>query len=120
MPIDLSEVALDSDLGQCFEIIRTTGQFGLGGWQPQPPKTIRAFGIITIPSPEALHQVPEADRVIGMLQIILAQPIYETLAKNSATSDEIRWNASRYRVQAVEPWEMNGYWSAILTRMRGD
>lgn len=120
MPIDLSEVVNDSDLGQCFQILRTTGQPGLGGFQTSAPTAIQAFGIIEIADPEALRQVPEGDRVVGSLRVITATPIYETLAQNSAISDEIRWNGSRYRVQSVEPWKMNGFRSAILVRMKGD
>lgn len=120
MAIDLSEVANDPDLGTCFQIVRTTGQFGLGGFQLTTPEKIQAFGIIEIADPEALRQVPEADRVTGALRLICAQPLNVTLEQTSGISDRIFWRGSYYRVQSVEPWKMNGFYSAILVRTKGD
>src|SRR5208282_5337590 len=104
MPIDLSEVACDTDLGDCFCITRTTGYFGPGGWIENPPCQIQAFGIIQIADDQALIQVPQGDRVTGSLEIITETPIYETLKSKSATSDKVYWNGDCYRVQKVGPW----------------
>ena len=120
MPVDLSEVCLDTDLGECFEILRTTGQFAAGGWQETMSVAVQAFGIITIAESEALDQIPEGDRVTGALQVITADPIYETLARNSGVSDKIRYFGNLYRVQAVAPWRKSGFFSAVLTRMTGE
>ena len=66
MPLDLSDVALDSDLGESvgndnagLAIIRTTGAYGVGGWiANDPPQTIPAFGTLTIANDRALQKLP--------------------------------------------------------------
>ncbi len=119
MAVDLSEVALDADLGTAVTIIRQTGSFAAGGWQVLSTQRIQAFGVIGIASPEALEMIPEGDRVAGSIEFVVNQPIYETLASNSGVSDKIEWNGNMYRVQAVAPWVLNGFYDAILVRMTG-
>jgi hypothetical protein len=120
MPIDLSEVALDIDLAVPFCIIRNSGQRGPGGWIPGPTCQIQAFGIESLPSPHALEQIAEGDRVTGALQIITTTPMYQTLADRSATSDTVMYFGEMYKVVSVEPWRLNNYFSVILTRMAGE
>lgn len=120
MALDLSEVAGDPDLGDEFFILRSTGQFGQGGWQILNVARIFAFGVIAIAEPDALQMVPEGDRVTGALQVICPQQLYPTQESRSGTSDQIEWNGSKYRVQAPSPWKKNGFCSAILLRMKGD
>jgi hypothetical protein len=120
MALDLSDVVNDSDMGDCFCILRSTGQYAAGGWTAQPPISIQAFGVIAIAEPDDLLQIPEADRVQGSLQVMTATPIYQTLASKSGTSDQIEWRGGTYRVQSVAPWKVNGFYSAIAVRMKGD
>lgn len=120
MSLDLSEVALDPDLGQCFQILRQNpGAQASGGFVEGQVDTIQAFGIVTIADADALKQVPEGDRVEGSLQIITNMPIYETLESRSATSDMVVWLGENYRVQSVALWKMWGYRSAIVVRTKG-
>lgn len=119
MAVDLTEVAMDIDLGGEVTIIRQTGAFAAGGWQVLSTQEIPAFGVIGIASPETLSMIPEGDRVSGAIEFVTAQPIYETLASTSGISDKIIWNGNTYRVQSVAPWPMNGFYDAILVRMTG-
>jgi hypothetical protein len=63
--------------------------------------------------------IPEGDRVEGSMEFITFKPIFQTLAKNGATSDKIYWNGSYYR-ESVGARIMNGFYNAILTRMLGE
>jgi hypothetical protein len=129
MLIDLSEAVYDCEIGSCFVIFRQTGSFGSGGWVANAPKTINAFGIVTVATPKELEMVPEGDRVKGSLHIIYGQRLYTTWEANGpsvagqiggGTSDQIQWDGQLYRVQAVEPWgPMLGFWHAVAVRMRG-
>lgn len=119
MPVDLSEVGLDPDLGSQFCIIRNGGTFGPGGWLASKPCQIPAFGVIQPATPRALLQVPAGDRVEGSIQIICDQAIYQTLEDRSATSDTVMYQGNEWRVQNVAPWISSGYWSAILVRKTG-
>jgi hypothetical protein len=120
MPLDLSEIVNDADLSEDATVIRSTGAFGLGGWN-DTHVSIAAHGIIAPADDQALSQVPEGDRVAGSLQFISAQRIYPTHAGQQAgISDKIQWQGEMYKVQSVAPWVENGFWSAILVRLLGD
>lgn len=119
MAVDLTEVAMDVDLGAEVTIIRQTGTYAMGGWQVLSTQQIPAFGVLGIASPETLEMIPEGDRVTGSIEFVTAQPIYETLTSTSGISDKILWNGNTYRVQSVAPWPMNGFYDAILVRMAG-
>ena len=119
MPLSFAELANDSDIGEEFTVLRTQGQFGLGGWIPNPPQVLKFWAIIPIAEDEKLRQTPEGDRVNGSIQVICADRIYETLAQDSLISDEILWHGNKYRVQSVGPWYDNDFFSAICVRMRG-
>ncbi len=120
----LSDMAFDPDLSEDLTIFRSSGKFAAGGWQ----NTITEIPVsvtITVADAEALAMIPEGDRVAGSLQLVCAEPIYETLAEqgdsgNAGLSDEIRWNDSKYRVQNVQIWSHYGVWVAILVRMKGE
>ena len=120
MPFDLSDVVFDSEMGEDFQIIRTTGSFGAGGWIPDTPCDIPAFGIIAVAGDEDLRQVPEGDRAEGSLVIFSQTRLFETLASKSATSDKVMWHGSLYRVQGRGPWSEWGFQNALLLRETGE
>ena len=119
MALDLAEIALDADLGINVVIIRTTGVRGIGGWLPNHPTNIPAWGIKAVAETKALNMIPEGDRVRGAFQFITTTPIFVTQQATSAISDQIQWGGNMYSVQSVEPWEVSGYFSAILLRETG-
>jgi hypothetical protein len=121
MPLDLSEVPNDPDLrvNEFVNIIRTSGMNGPGGWITNPPQTIPAVGIIAVAESRTLQQVPEGDRVTGAIQFITTTPIFGTNVAGKQTSDMILWNGSYYKVIPVEPYGHDGFYSAVLVRMKG-
>lgn len=120
MSLDLSEIANDPDLGCDFTILRTTGEFALGGFDLATPAQIPAFGTIEIADDTALDQIPEADRITGSLICITTTPIYTTEMSTRQISDQINWQGDLYKVQHVGPWKMNGFYAAVLVRITGN
>lgn len=120
MPLDLSEVVNDPDLGTDVKVLRSRGQFVLGGWEE---KTIPlpAYGVLVPADDKALKQVPEGDRVVGSIQFLTATQLYQTHGGQQAgLSDKVEWRGEVYRVQVCNPWIENGFYSAILVRIAGN
>ena|SRR6185312_15402673 len=105
-----------------FIVHRSTGYFGLGGWQ-NTVSDIEMTGTIQPASAKDLQQVPQGDRVTGIIAIWSQQQIYTTHDTNSVetpgVSDIIEWQGDKYRVQSSVPWVDAGYWKVIAVRMSG-
>lgn len=102
-----------------FTVYRQSGEWVAGRWVPADEAIIPMSGTITAANPNDLVQVPEGDRIVGMMCFYSQQPIYTTRAEDDAggTSDEIVWNGERYRISTVVPWGDFGYYKAIGVRM---
>lgn len=119
MPLDLSEIANDPDLGEPqITIIRTLITFVPGGTAKSTTK-IDTCGIITVADSTALQQIPEGDRVTGSLQVITPIRLVQTNEREQTLADKIVWRGNTYQVQAVDPWGDDGFWSAIFVRLTG-
>jgi hypothetical protein len=71
-------------------------------------------GIIIPASSREIQQVPEGDRVTGMMCFYSEQPIYVTRDQpDMGTSDEISWGGDRYRVLNVNQFSDFGYYKAF-------
>lgn len=116
--ITVDEIVNDPDLGaQPFTVQRyTNGTFTVDGFQ-ETPATIPLFGAIQPATPESLRQVPEADRVEGMLEVFCQKELYRT--NQTGTSDVIVWRGTEYRIASVMPWVDANYWVAIAARIGG-
>lgn len=75
-------------------------------------------GTVTVASSKDILQVPEGDRVTGMMCFYSQQPIHIT--RPEGTSDEIVWKGERYRITFLFPWSDFGYYKAIGVRMVSD
>lgn len=123
--IDLSLIVNDPDFAQPFVITRSQGgSFTAGVWSDNTVM-INGFGVIQPSTPEELDQVPEADRVKGMMSFHSSNPLYETRTTgptdpNAGISDIITWRGQQYRMIKVFPWEDFGYYNAIGARMSGE
>jgi glucose dehydrogenase len=107
-----------------FTVYRQTGQWDAGDWTVSSETTIQMQGTVTAMNPKDLTQVPEGDRVTGIMCFYSQQPIYVTRATDGTspggTSDEIVWQGERYRVSSVNPWQDFGYYKAFGVRMVSD
>lgn len=119
--IDVSEVLLDPDLCESFQIERSTGTLGSGGWKVNiPPAVLNAYGAVRNMSGEELESIPAADRVNEMISIRSTTTMFVTSADQSATSDVIIWKNDRYRVVSTKDYGSQGYSYAVAGRMAGN
>jgi hypothetical protein len=102
-----------------FTVFRKNGSW-MGGRWVESESEIQMQGTVTAMNPKDLVQVPEGDRVNGMMCFYSQQPIYTTHAEgneiNAGTSDEIVWKGDRYRISSVVPWVDFGYYKAFGVR----
>ncbi len=127
MPLQLTEVIFDPDLGEAYVVNRTTGQFALGGFATNAPTNINMFGTVTTVSPEELQQIPEGDRVLGTRSFYSTQRIFETSemgvdgsGAQPLISDEITYHGSTWKIVRVFDYSAYGYWKAVGARIEGN
>ncbi len=123
--INVGRVVLSRNFAQSqgYEVYRTTGDWVKGRWISNPEVTIKFAGTITVAEKNDLVQVPEGDRVTGLMCFYATRPIYVTRIEEGnelgGISDEIVWQGNRYRIAAVVPWQDFGYYKAFGVRMVG-
>ena len=120
--LNLSRVASSPAFAQNYTVNRSSGSFQLGGYV-STTSPIPFWGIIQPLTDEELAQVPEGDRVQGMMGFISEQQMFETnatgIGQPSGLSDTITWNAVVYKVVKVVPWKDFGFFKAIGSRQVG-
>lgn len=119
--INLSRIVLGRNK-QSFTVYRKTGQWAGGRWvESEDPITLE--GTIVPDNPKDLDQVPEGDRVKGIITVYCPQEIFTTRAadsqKSGGTSDQIEWHGERYRVYSIQPFIDYGFYKAIGIRTLG-
>lgn len=119
--IDVSEVITDPDFCQDIPVLRSTGDFVKGRWVENAKTPVTLLGVITPMSAKELQQLPEADRVIGSINIYTIQPIYLTSGDNpKRTSDQVLWKGHYHKVVQVNDYSDHGFYYGIGQRITGD
>lgn len=116
--IDVSEVISDPDFTQTYTVHRQAGEWVRGEWKASDEKPVKVTGVITVADAKTLEQLPEGDRVSGLMTFYSTQELFET--REEGTSDQIEWRGERYRVKRVFPYVDYGYYKAVGERMAGD
>lgn len=122
--ISLARVASSPAFAQNYTVMRSTGTFQQGGFvSTRVP--IPFWGIIQPATEQDLAQVPEGDRVTGMMGFISEQRMYRTYVDGSTEGigDTIIWppvSGVEYKIIAVVPWFQFGFWKAIGSRQPGE
>lgn len=119
--INLSRIVLGRNK-QSFTVYRKKGQWVGGRWvESESPITLD--GTIVPDNPKDLDQVPEGDRVKGIITVYCPQQIYVTHVDDSSagdgTSDQIVWQGERYRIFSTQPFIDYGFYKAIGISMGG-
>lgn len=119
--LDLSRVVRNKDITQAFIVVRSSGEFGPGGWIENTPASINMSGVISVASEQDLNKVPEGDRVNGAIVIHTKEPLFLTRnsPKNPGTSDKIIWNGSTYRLFSLFPYMGYGFYKALAEKVEG-
>ena len=124
--IEVSELMYDPDLAQNFTIIRQIGFWNNEGvWTPpKVPKKIQTTGVIIVTTVRDIEQIPEGDRIRGMMTFYTPADVelYTTQVHSTFqnTSDKIMWQGDLYRIYQVSPYVDYGYWKSIGMRMIGE
>lgn len=113
--INVSRVINNPKFAQKYTVHRKDGDWVGGRWVTTGETQIIYNGVVTAPNAKEILQVPEGDRVKGVMCFHSTQELFVTRAEG--TSDEIEWNGNRYRVSQVMPWADYGYWKAFGIRM---
>lgn len=115
--VNVQDLIQDPDFAQPFTIYRKTGAWQDGAYT-QSEQQLTAYGIIIAANAKDLLQVPEGDRVKGIMVFYSTEPL---LVTNSAgTSDQVVWRGERYRLFPTWPYVDYGYYKALGERMAGD
>jgi hypothetical protein len=120
--INMSPIFLDPDFAQSFEVFRSVGEFGEGGWFEivQSPASFTCYGTILPASEKELKQLPEGDRVLGGIVIYGAEELYVTHSgEYEGTSDQIEWRGEKYKVVSSMPFVNFGFYVSIAQRLKG-
>ncbi|NRQ51984.1 hypothetical protein [Brevibacillus sp. HD1.4A] len=115
--INISEVITDPDFAQTFKAYRRNNEW-VGGRPQETELEISMLGVVTVADAKTLEQIPEGDRVTGLMCFYATVPIYTT--REEGTSDQLEWRGERYRVKQVFPYADYGYYKAVAERMAGD
>jgi len=108
--IDVSEIIYDPDFCQNFIAKRKSGKW-VDGRYIEELTEINLTGIIVPASSHELKQIPEGDRVTGMMAFYAVNEIYTT--NETGTSDIIVWKSKSYRIMNVTPYSDYGYFLAL-------
>lgn len=116
--INVAELIHDPDFAQTFTIHRKYGGQWIEGEHVQQERRLTVTGIVTAARTKDLLQVPEGDRVKGIMTFYSIEPLIVTNEKG--TSDIIDWRGERYRLFQLWPYVDYGYYKALGERMAGD
>lgn len=113
--IDVSEVITDPDFAQTYTIYRQTGGQWVNGRWVDGEVAFSVTGVVTPPNAKELEQVPEGDRVTGLMCFYATVPLYITRVDetDTGTSDQIEWRGDRYRLIQIFNYGDYGYYKAL-------
>jgi hypothetical protein len=119
--INLSRVANSPAFAQTYTVNRSSGTFQQGGFV-STTTPIPFWGIIQTATEQDLAQVPEGDRVTGMMKFISTEQMYQTYVdgQTQGIGDQVTWRGHNYKVVVVVPDVDFGFWKAIASRQAGD
>jgi hypothetical protein len=119
--LDMSEVITDPDFAKEYNVYRSSGYFGEGGWIENDKTTLSVTGPILPTNSKDLQQVPEGDRIIGNMTFYSTIELFETRnGDNKGTSDELEWKGELYKIIKMLDFSDYGYYKAITARITGD
>ena len=110
--IDVSRLITDPDFCEPFTIRRRVGKWEAGRFVATPEDPA-VNGIVEPTNGDDLEQVPEGDRVSGMMTFYTKQPVY--LAQDKQQSDELIWRGKLYKAVQILDWSRHGFYKVIAS-----
>lgn len=122
--MNLGWVLLSQHLNsQTFEVFRSYGDFGEGGWveAPTSPSSFMLQGIVLPASEKELRQLPEGDRVLGAMVFYSQEQLFVTHnGEYKGLSDQVVWRGERYKILQSMPYIDYGFYVSTGQRIVGD
>ena len=115
--ISISEMMNDPDFSQDFIIYRKRPSWVKGKTVLAEDPPLIITGVVIAAGTWDLQQVPEGDRIAGIMAFYSTNPLYVT--QSAQISDEIVWNGERYKLLQVSDYRDYGYYKALGERMEG-
>lgn len=119
--INVQEIIDDPEFGQYFVIFRHDGSWNQGIWVVNAvPLQIECFGPVIAANEKEIVQVPEGDRIHGVMVFYTPRhiPLFTSHA-DPGTSDEILWGGQMHKIHQVNLYERYGYYKGVATRLKG-
>ncbi|KKQ88297.1 MAG: hypothetical protein UT13_C0002G0006 [Candidatus Pacebacteria bacterium GW2011_GWF2_38_9] len=119
--INVSRIINSPNFSQSFTVYRKTGSWSEGKFV-QDEQAFTLSGVVAVANPDDIAQMPEGDRILGMMSFHSVQELFQTRneVNNAGTSDEIEWKGQRYRILQVFPYVDYGYYKALAVRKQGN
>ncbi len=118
--LNVAEILYDPDFSQQFTVYRKTGEWQSGRFV-ESETTLTLDGVVVPATSKQIEQLPEGDRVFGVMAFYSPELIYVTHSDdgggNTGTSDAIKWRGQRYRVSKVDPFGDYGFYIAYGVQM---
>lgn len=117
--ISVQEVVVDPDMiaPQPFTVLRSTGQWVAGGFQPNQTTLIPMFGPVQQASDKEITMLPEADRIGAIRSFWSTQPIYTTRGYAPVPSvhgESPAGSGTVYTLSATPPTDILVYAAGLL------
>lgn len=119
--ISVEEIINDPDFAQLFIIHRKEGSWIEGVWTPYAhTRKIPCYGPVIAANAKEINQVPEGDRVAGIMVFYTPKNIpMVTSHVDPGTSDEILWQREWYKIVMVNAYDKYGFWKGMGKRIEG-
>lgn len=114
--IDVSEIIQDPDFAQTYSVQRDSGKLVNGRWVPNTTN-FDITGVVTVANSQDVQQLPEGDRVVGIMAFHSTQLLQIT--NPEGISDIITWRGEQYKLLQVYPYGDYGYYKALGARIQG-
>ncbi|MDU4960194.1 MAG: hypothetical protein E6X17_05985 [Sporomusaceae bacterium] len=115
--INVAELIHDPDFCQPFTLYRKSSVW-VGGRAKTQEQAVSRRGVITAATTKDLLQVPEGDRVKGIIAVYDTEEL--RLSNETGTADELSWRGERYRLFQLWPYADYGFYKALAERIAGD
>jgi hypothetical protein len=100
-----------------FTVTRPSGNYVQGRWVEGAAETLEILASVQPATPKELQRLPEGDRTKAVIAIWTTTELRTASSPPGAQADRVTYAGSTYEVQAVEAWDLGGYWKALASRV---
>ncbi len=100
-----------------YTVTRPAGSFTAGRWVEGTATTFEIVANIQPATPKELERLPEGQRTREVIAVWTDTELKTATVPVGSRGDRIAYGGASYEVQAVERWELGGYWKALAGKM---